>query len=427
MIHALLLCSISVSKWNVDTQNPKSISLADAIQIAQKHSPLLQSAVFEAESAKFNARAVLANTKPQLGISGYGSTGNDTAIVSSGPNGMVQNWMLLHSGNFLDGNLGLMVPIFAPRLHAMAGAASWLNKASQFELAEAKAELTLQVTDAYDRCLLAREMVKVQEAKVKASEELVRTTQAQFDAGHGIEASVQRSNAELSRSKRLLTSAKNDEAKAFLDLRANLGVDLTSPLALSDSLVTHSNDVDLDHWLKKARTERGMLLANRARESAAAEDIRSARAQKSPQVNGSLMGDTSNRSDMGGISAAVFVSFPLLDGGRIDAETSQAIAMKGRAHAKFLQSELMVEKEVRQAWLDLQTAGANIASSEASLRSAESAYQIIELRVKAGKSLLVEQLDALSEVSQAKADLAQSTYDQLLALARLHRAAGGSL
>jgi outer membrane protein TolC len=48
------------------------------------------------------------------------------------------------------------------------------------------------------------------------------------------------------------------------------------------------------------------------------------------------------------------------------------------------------------------------------------------LRVSAGKSILLEQLDALQALTEAKGDLSQATYEQVVAVARLDRAAGGA-
>ena len=88
---------------------------------------------------------------------------------------------------------------------------------------------------------------------------------------------------------------------------------------------------------------------------------------------------------------------------------------------------MTAEKEVRQAWLDLKTAEANIASSKAGIISAESAYEVAKLRVEAGKSLLIEQLDALQMLTEARTDLAKATFSQKMALAKLRRASGLAL
>jgi outer membrane protein len=169
-----------------------------------------------------------------------------------------------------------------------------------------------------------------------------------------------------------------------------------------------------------------MVVAARARVQAYGSEVRAAQAQRAPQLYGVAMADGTNRRDMGGVTAGLTLSFPLFDGGRISAEVSQAKSMRTRAEAQLREAQLTVEKEVRQAALDVTTAKANAASAEASVQAAQSAYDVISLRVVAGKSILIEQLDALQTLTQARADLARANFDLQLAIARLTRAAGGA-
>lgn len=406
-------------------QVPRKISLAEAIQAAELNSPVLGAAKSDADAAKAGARIAKAGTLPQLSANGFGSSGNNAAILGSPPMVEPPASMLVPTGSFLDGNLSLMIPIIAPRPSAMAASATWEAKAAGGELDEARADLTLQVTEAYDRVLLYRQMVLAEKAKVDATAELVRTTQALFDAGKGIEASVQRTQAELSGAQRSLTSARNEEAKALLDLEAAMGADLSLSLDPSDALGLVAISSSLEDYLSQAKKARGMLLAARARREAATSDIHAAEGQRLPQLYGAVMGDATNRRDMGGMTAGLTLSFPLFDGGRISGEVSQAKSMKAKADAALRQAELTVEKEVRQAWLDVESAQANATSAEASVNAARAAYEVTALRVSAGKSILVEQLDALESLTRAKADLAQATFDQAVAVAKLNRAAGG--
>ena len=364
---------------------------------------------------------------PVISANGFATTGNNPGVMSSSPMVEPPAWMLIPAGGFLDGNLSLMLPIFAPRLRGMASAASWQARAAAGDLAEARGDLDLQVTEAYSRVLLARQMVLTEGAKVAATKELVRTSQALFEAGKGIEASVLRTQAELSRAQRALTSAQNDEEKAGLDLQATMGADFAIPLDPSDDLKNVNPLSDLPTYRLRAHSARGMVLAAHARQEAASADARAANGQHAPSLCGVVMSDATNSPGMGGITAGLTLSFPIFDGGRINAEVSQAKSMKSKADSSLRLAELTVEKEVRQAWLDVQTARANAASAEASVKAAQSAYDVTALRVTAGKSILVEQLDAPESLVRAKADLAQATFDHVIAVARLTRASGAQL
>ncbi len=61
----------------------------------------------------------------------------------------------------------------------------------------------------------------------------------------------------------------------------------------------------------------------------------------------------------------------------------------------------------------------SIDSARASVASAEAGHHVWPLRVNAGKSILVEQLDALQSLTRARADLAQALCDHRIAVARI--------
>ncbi|MGQ9880491.1 MAG: TolC family protein [Armatimonadota bacterium] len=74
--------------------------------------------------------------------------------------------------------------------------------------------------------------------------------------------------------------------------------------------------------------------------------------------------------------------------------------------------------------MDIGTAKTNVATAEAVLQDAEEAYRIAVLRVNEGKAPLVEQIDALAALTDARTRLFQARTDHLLAQARLLRAMG---
>ncbi len=397
----------------------------DALRFAEQNSPMLRGSQADASAARAAAVKARAMTLPQLSANGFGTSGNNGSILAAPVGAGPQALMGVPSGSYLDGNLMLMAPLFAPAQGAMAKMASSLAKSSLGDVAEARAQVAFDVTEAFDRVLLADEIVRVAESKVAESREMLRTSEARLAAGEAIEATVQRSLAELSQAERLVTSAKNERSKAVLDLASVMGADLSVALRPMGSLDDGLAPSPLENYVANAKKLRGLILAAKAKLDAANADVRRAASQRDPQLYGVVMGDATNRSDMGGLSAGLTLSIPLIDSGQISGDVAQAMAMRARVRADLRLAEITVERQVREALLDLQTAGANIQSAADSVKAVQSAYDVIALRVRAGKSILVEQLDALQSLTSAKGDLAQARFDQALAAARLIRAAGG--
>lgn len=402
------------------------LTVAEAIRLSEQNNPGLAAARSQVLAASADVRSARSALSPQVSANSFATTGSYNSILSSSPGVMPPYWLAVPNGGFLDQNLMLMMPLFTGgRLQALVGSSSWQQRAAEGELAEMRADVALRVEDAYLRALVANQMVAVQEAKLTAAQELLRTTQAQFEAGKGIEASVQRVQAEVSRAQRSLTSSRNEVAKALLDLDAAIGADFDSSITLADQLLLQPEIGSLPAYLEIARASRGRLLAAKARAEATSADLHAAEAQRSPQLYGQAMGDVASRRLGTGATFGLTLSIPIFDGGRISSEVAAAKAQRSKAQAEVSEVLIAVENEVRQAWLDVETAKANSASAEASVKAAQSAYDVVALRVGAGKSILVEQLDALQALTEAKGDLAQAIYEHNIALAKLARATGG--
>jgi len=318
-----------------------------------------------------------------------------------------------------------MAPLFTGgRIDSEIGSARLLAQAAFQDLREAQADAAFRTEEAYFRALLAAEKVKAAQARIEASSEIVHATQAQYEAGHGIEASVQRAQAELAQSQRMLTVAAGESEKALIDLKAETGLDLGETISLSDPLDTNVAVKELPAALADSLANRGIVLAAKARFEASKSDVKAAEAGQRPQVYGVAMADGSNQSVNRGGSVGLTVSIPLFDGGQRRAETSRVRSLRDKTATMVHLAELTAQKEVRQAFIDLATAEANVKSSQSSVQSAKSALDVATLRVSSGKGILVEQLDALQSLTQAQADLASSMYDRRLAYSRVLRATG---
>ncbi len=412
----LLLCSVS---WG------QTLTREQAVAVAMQHSPLLKVAQSESKMAHEAVRTAKSELQPKLSLNGLATTGNGAGVFGIA-GAEPASWMMVPTGSFLDGSLMLMVPILTPKQQNMVDAARASSNAVLAEVEEVRSEVALQVSLAFNQVLLQREMVVAEEFKVSASSELVRTTQATVDAGKGIEASVQRAQAELSRAKRTLATAKNDESKAILQLQIAMGTPFKEPITVAGDLPLGDMNVEVEKEVQLALAQRNSILAANSRVIGSRADLRRAESQRSPQLYGFAMAERPNRRDMGGLTFGITLSIPILDGGRIGSEVQQARAAIAKAEAILQLAKLTVEREVREACLDLSTAAANTISALDSVRATEASYKVIALRVSAGKGIMLEQLDALEIHKRALADLAQARYEQAIALAKLNRAKGGT-
>lgn len=425
---ALCLAGGQAATGQSGTLAPKPITLAEALRIALEQSPAVLAAQADARAARSEVRSARAMAGPQVSANAFLTAGDMESMVGSVPDVTPTFSRDVPAGGFAMQNLTVMTPIYTGgRLRGRVHAASERARAASGDMESVRADVAFAVKEAYYRALLAAERVKVARARLEMDRELVRTAQAQADAGKGIPASVHRAEAELADAQREATEAANDREKALLDLAASMGASLASALEPSDALEYRGWSGALEGALAEARRLRPELAAARARVAAAQADTAVARGALQPQVYGAAMADAfagKGMSPSTGYTVGVAVGFPLLDGGQRRAETAKAAALQERSNAELRLVELRVEREVRQAWLDGATAERNYQTAQAALRSAQAAYDVIAIRVKNQKGIQLELLDALAAVTRARGAVAQALYDHALAAARLDRAIG---
>ncbi len=398
------------------------------MEIGLRENLTIQASRADVEAAAAGTRIARSMTRPQISANSFLKAGDSANIFHTTPDVSPVNYNLIPPQGYANLNLTLMFPLYTGgRLNGLVHAASERQRATLADVGGVQAEMALMLKDAYYRALLAAEFVKVAQARVDAGKELVRTMQVRLDAGKGIEADVRRAEAELADAARMMTTSRNDQAKALLDVKTVMGIHPESDITLSDTLSFVPPVGDVESSLAEAARTRPELAAVRARLSASQAQTGSVKGSLQPQIYAGIMANAFASHSMRngtGYAAGLTISFPLFDAGQRQAAVAQARAQQLRAAAESQNMELRVSNEVRQAWLDIETAAENYRTSQTALLAAQSAYDVIALRVQNQKSILVEQLDALAALTRARANLSQSLYDHSLAAAKLMRALG---
>lgn len=400
------------------------LTLEEALSTARRQAPSIVAAQAEARSKVGEWRAAQSNLGPKLTGNGfYADSRNGATLQTMG--GMPDTTMAMPAGRTTVGNLMLMMPLYSGGLlESRSAAAKARATAMEGGVGEVIAETMLVVKEAYLTALLEQERVVTQEARLKAVEEMLRATRARYEEGKDLQASVLRVQTESLMAQRDVRAAQNSRDKALVALQQAIGGEPGSPRPTVGALALVEASLTLDEYLANALKQRGLVMAAQAMVAAAQAEVRAAAARSGPQVYGQAMADASGDPMMRGSTFGVVLTLPLYDGGERRAMTSAMRSMLDRETAMLRAMLLEVETQVRQAWLDLQTAAQDVEAARSSVASAEAAYEVVRLRVEAGRGILLEQLDGLSLVADARLALAQALFEHRLALARLERASG---
>lgn len=402
-------------------QSVGQLTFDDALRSAWERNPNLTAKRAELRQADRQWAAARAKRAPQWLANLFAARSQSGAILNSGP-----TWMAMPAESALIANVMAMVPLSTGGSLEAGERVAWFERqAVAAEVREAEADLALELRMAALEVAWHDARLAALARQAEQLAELERTTQARVEAGKEIEASVLRVRADRSRLARDTVRIRADREKAVLAFRSLVGGEIgtESPLPVPPSEAGRPGEV-ADRLVALAVDRRGTVQAAQARRESARQEVRMAEGDRRPQWSAVAMADAATMRGMGGPTFGITMSVPLGDGGGRRATVDAARAMAEKRDAELTAARRSVELEVRQALADLQAERANLDSAAPSVTAAEEGLRVISLRLEAGKAILLEQLDALQVLAQARADLAEATYRRAVAQARVDRLTG---
>lgn len=431
---SLLLAQTQPS--NLLSTRPKiegKLSLRQAVETALRESPVLRGAVAELKAAEAKLQMMRSEKRLQLSVNTFASTGTESGILTSPTTVMPSATTLLPRRSFVDVNAMLMFPLFTGgRLEALICQAESLRHATQAQVEAMRLDVALETKITYRQALLMRQTVRVAEAYVRAMEERVRIDKVAADVGRIPEFWVLRSQAELANAKQMLVNAQRDYEIAILTLKTVMGVHPDSQVELTDEFSADEAlpiPIDREKLLAIAFENRPEIRRTTQQVNARSFALQAAKALYAPQVSLMAMADYMRgtggmRQGTGGYLVGIVFGLPISDGGRRKATVNEVEAMKGKALADLEQIKLQIAREVDTALKELLAARQNIQTARAALQAAEEDARVAKVRYEAGRSVLVEYLDAIAVLVRAELNYAQALYEQAIAIDKLIKAVG---
>lgn len=179
--------------------------------------------------------------------------------------------------------------------------------------------------------------------------------------------------------------------------------------------------------MAQAEQQRADLKAAESQVEAAAKALSAARAERLPSL--AISGDyqvigTNPSESHGAFSATGTLSIPLWQGGRTGSDIAQARAVLAQRQAELEDTRGQIEAEVREVYLDLESAAGQVDVARKNLQVAEETLEMTRARMEAGVINTLEVVQAQQTVSSAQLDLIDSVFAHNLAKLNLARALG---
>ena len=438
---ALCMLSSSVLSAQQTTTAGRPLSLADALRIAETASEDVGIARAGTDRARGDERRAGSERFPQVSASvlytrtlasefedvasgAPDSTGFDFSAL---PFGQPNNWTLgleVHQTLFAGGRVVAQM--------RMAGAG---RRIAETSLASTRAQLVLDVIEAYYDAALADRLVAIAASTLEQSETTLRHTRLARQVGNQPEFELLRATVARDNQRPIVIQRRTDRDIAFMRLRQMLNFPLDEALALTTPLddTTATLPVRLTSGPSPERdsvapSERAPVRQAADAVDASANALRVARAQRLPQVNVNVLYGrvaypaaviptwNAFRTNW---TVAVGFRVPLFTGGRISGEMRMAQADLEDARYRLTQARELSELDSHAAVARLEAAAASFAASAGTAQQAARAYQIAEIRYREGISTQVELSDSRILLEQATANRALAARDLAVARARV--------
>lgn len=319
------------------------------------------------------------------------------------------------------------------RLTAQSEQANAARTSAEVSLASARAQVALDVAQAFFDAALSDRQVTIAQASIEQAQRTYEQTRAQREVGRQSEFDLLRAQVALDTLQPDLVRRQAARTIAYLRLKQLLEIPLDTALDLSLDLGTGDLAPPPRFAAAVAEAEAGRIASTRPAIALAETDIRVrdaavtiARSQRLPAaslrssyglVNYDGFPDVTDFRTNWTVGAQV--SMPIFNGGRIRADEAIARAEAEQARRQLRLTQELAALDGESARQELIAARAAWEATAGTVRQAERAYEIAELRYREGISTQLELSDARLLLAQAQLNRAQAGRDLQVARVRV--------
>jgi outer membrane protein TolC len=313
---------------------------------------------------------------------------------------------------------------------------AWKNYGSAKEIVRANEEtaedaedlVALAVGGAYLQVIAAKARLDASRVQLETAEALYRQALEQRSAGVIAQTDLNRAQIQALTERQRMVTLQNDLAKQKINLARLTGLPPNELYETTDLVpFSPAPPMGLVEALRYAMEHRSDLRAAEAQVRAGEKTLSAARAERIPSfsiyADYGVIGKNPSQSH-GTFIVVGTLSFPIWLGGRISGDIEQAKAALAQRRAELEDLRWQIEREVRNAFLDMQAAGSQV---EVALKNIQASLQNLDLsrqRLDAGVSDNVEVVQSQESVANAQLDYINSLFAHNLAKLSLARAIG---
>lgn len=415
-------------RLSLDDAVRRALELGEEVRVARAQVGDARGQVREATAAALpEIRGTVLYTRQFASIFQNIDVGDSTfaPIFKNSPFGAANAWTLEVTARqtlFAAGKVG-----------AGMRAARAYRQAAEEQMVETQADVVFRVRRAYLDALYAARLVEIAEAGLTQAQEHEAEVQQFRSAGTRAEYDVLRAQVDAANQRPVVVAARNSLDLALLVLKRLVNVPASAPLELTTSLRGEDATIPVLAADTVAGPDRAAVRAAEANVQVWEQAVRAARADRWPSVSvGATFSHQAFPDEIAPFdaqfrrnwSADVRLSIPLFLGFRTFGAEDRARASLERARADRDQAQELATLEVEQAAAEVHRAQALLAAQRLTVRQAQRAHHLANVRYANGMATQLEVSDARLLAQRAELNEAQALRDYLVGLAQLERALG---
>jgi outer membrane protein TolC len=402
-----------------------TLSLDKALEIALSDNPTIRVADLEIERQDWVRKQSVGNLLPSVSVSGQYSYSIVKQEMAKG--------LSFGADNSISTSAQLTLPLFAPSVYEMLRMNQTQLEQAVESARSSKITLANEVKKAYYNILLAEQSLSVLKESEKSIAETVANTEAMYRQGLASEYDLLTAQVQLSNLKPTILQTETSIRTSKLLFRMYLGLPAEVEFTLEGTLddfaeevaaatiptneIDYANNADLRALELQARLlEHQLKLTNASRlPTIAAFSSFMFSGNDNTMDFGSMMGGAMGGGAGGSapatkkewwwqnpLSAGISISIPLFSGGK---NVNKAHEIRNSLSQLSLQRDYLKQSigvQVENAFNAILTAREKMAANEITVRQAEKAYEIAEVRYNAGAGTILELNSSELSLTQAR-------------------------
>ncbi len=407
----------------VCAQPPATITLAEAQAIALRNHPRIASAAFLAQAGEAQVKEAHSAYLPTFSanLTGVEAQHDTTLMVGAVPTSSLYSRAASGlSGSELLTDFG--------RTSSLVKSAELRHESENQDVANARAQVVLNVNVAYYQALSARAVLRVAKANLDLFNLTLRQVKALAQSSLRSTLDVSFAEVNVSQAELELVQAEDDERASHARLSAAMGYERDQAFALNDEPLPPAMEPDVNVLINQAMQDRPDLEALRLNYHSL---------ERYAQAEKRLWDPTITVAGLAGVSpereqplhetysaAGINVNIPILNGGLFAARHAEAEARAQSAQKDMQDLSVQVARDVQVAWLDANNAFRRLDVTARMVTEANEALRLAQARYDSALGSIVELNQA--QVSQTEAEIAAASakYEYLERRAALDYAMG---